>query len=264
MENITITLPQFKAANERLATKTSYTEIAKALKKPLKRFFALHPSLEQEFDDFLEEFDGADNQTLHKALTGEWLARAIADKDYNGFIAELKAKHNETEQQTALLPGHSDKIDFSQIEKHLVEFITLRHQHNVLSDPHEILAACASLVHFIFGANAWSTTMAYRIITGVEDLLPDVYSETKEYWVMPIILENGEGKECHHIIKHEFTVKRDNSASIESRVSAQEQDEFELECYSLDEMKERFAWNSKRKRPATYYFGDQEVLVNNG
>lgn len=264
MENIAITLPQFKAANERLATKTSYTEIAKALKKPLKSFFASYPTLEQDFYGLIKEFDDADNQSLHKALTGEWLSRAIADKDYNGFIAELKAKHTEGTEDTALLPGHVDEIDFSKIEKHLVEFITLRHQHNVLSDPHEAFAACASLVHLIFGANAWSTTMAYRIIRDLDDLLPEVFSESKEYWVMPITIENGEGvKECHHIIKHEFTVKRDNTAPIESRVSVQEQDEYELECYSLNDMKDRFAWNNKRKRPATYYLGDQEVLVDN-
>lgn len=246
MSDITITYPQFKSINERLAKTLTYKELFKAIRKPLAEHFRDNPDALNSIEQAL------DNQNKpHKALTGEWLANAIADKDYNSFIAALKNQ--------PIIESQHNAPDFSAIQACIIDTIKQRHQLGISSDAHEVFAVCAHILKHIYPDYNWNINMSFSIRGGVQKTIPGVFPELQIYWVKPITININGGDHLFYTIKYKLN-------KIHTSKNTPTEDEIEnedLEMYTEGEMKHTFAWNFARKMPALTYVGNTQVLIGN-
>lgn len=265
---------EFKAANSRLQEKLTYSEVYKALKKPLSQILSDKEQLDIEI-----HLGTLDKQNPDKRLIAQWLSTALADQDYNAFVAKLKSGELEatTEAPDSIKleyledgqkrTGNSDffhqfadKIDFESFEKSLIEFIEGRYKHHVLESDFEIMATAITIINIIFGQNKWTNMQTFKMIGQQGSISEKIENESKTYWIQTVTIPDQFGDEWeHYTIAYEYQ----NKDSDQKEPSDDEVEEKELEYMTEAMMKDRFAWNLKYKQPVTINKGRHEILIEN-
>ena len=260
---------EFNVANKRLQESLTYTELFKAIKKPLESLWDQY-AYPVSFEVIEKHLESLDKQHPDKRLTAQWLSNALANKDYNTFIAELKTQTNveqvaletlddpsrERSSNSDFFHQFANKIDFEAFEKEMGRYIDGRFDNRVLESDFEVMATAAHIMNMIFGQVPWVHSMIFRLMGDRASVSEKVNQNRKVYWVQYV--EFNDGWE-HPVIA--YSCKEVDSERCEP--SEEECEEKDLEFMTESQMKSEFAWNNKRQCPATTRKGKYDILIPN-
>ena len=268
-----ITHQEFKDANARLLEQITYPVLLKAIKKPLYDYF--ETSAGKAVVDDLEVYLGElEKQTPDKRLTAQWLSTALAGKDYNQFIAELKSQ-DEAEKATSVAKSNTteenapfsylaDKIDFESFEQALIQFVEARHENRVLYSELEIFGTAITIMDMLFGRTQWSKAQTFKMIYNQASASQKIRDDEMVYWIQAVEVSNDEYVNSRdymieYVIAYEY--KAGKEANCEP--SEMEVEQKQLERYTTSELKRQFAWNCKTNKPVLISKGGHRILLVN-